>query len=116
MQGLPAAYSRVRDPLADTSARQQRGRRIFDRNCSSCHGWNGQGGGPDAFALIPAPADLEWLRSTPKNRADPYLYWTISEGGKQFETDMPAFKDKLSKNEMWSVIAYIRAGMPRATP
>ena len=116
MHGLPAAYNRVRDPSVDTSAKQQRGRRTFERNCSSCHGWNGEGGGPEAFALVPAPADLEWLRSTPKNRAGPYLYWTISEGGKEFESDMPAFKGKLSKSEIWSVIAYIRAGMPRATP
>ena len=116
MHGLPTGYSQIRDPLADTSARQQHGRRVFERNCSSCHGWNGQGGGPEAFALVPAPADLEWLRGTPKKRADPYLFWTISDGGEQFESNMPAFKGRLSKNDIWSVIAYIRAGMPRATP
>ena len=66
--------------------------------------------------MVPAPADLEWLRNTPKARADPYMYWTISEGGREFESEMPAFKGKLSKNEIWSVISYIRAGLPRATP
>jgi mono/diheme cytochrome c family protein len=116
MHGLPRAYRSVRDPLPDTPAKLQRGRMIFERNCSSCHGWNGQGGGPGAFALVPAPADLEWLRNTPKQRADPYIYWTISEGGREFESDMPAFKGKLSKSDIWSVIAYIRAGLPRATP
>ena len=116
MHGLPRAYRSVRDPVPDTSAKLQRGRMIFERNCSSCHGWNGQGGGPGAFALVPAPADLEWLRNTPKQRADPYIYWTISEGGREFESDMPAFKGKLSKSDIWSVIAYIRAGLPRATP
>jgi mono/diheme cytochrome c family protein len=116
MHGLPRAYSAVHDPSPDTKAKLRRGRMVFERNCSSCHGWNGQGGGPGAFALVPAPADLEWLRNTPKKRADPYIYWTISEGGREFESDMPAFKNKLSRNDLWAVIAYIRAGMPRATP
>jgi mono/diheme cytochrome c family protein len=26
---------------------------------------------------------------------------------------MPAFKDKLSSKDMWAVIAYVRAGLPR---
>ena len=44
---------------------------------------------------------------------EPYLYWTIAEGGRQFESDMPAFKDRLAKKDIWAVIAYIRAGLPR---
>ena len=116
MHGLPGPYATTRDPAPDTKAKLRRGRLVFDRNCSSCHGGNGEGGGPGAFAMVPAPADLEWLRNTPKARADPYMYWTISEGGREFESEMPAFKGKLSKNEIWSVISYIRAGLPRATP
>lgn len=116
MHGLPRTYRSVRDPLPDNGAKLRRGRFVFERNCSSCHGWNGQGGGPGAFALVPAPADLEWLRNTPKDRAEPYMFWTISEGGREFESDMPAFKGNLSKNDIWSVIAYIRAGLPRSTP
>jgi mono/diheme cytochrome c family protein len=44
------------------------------------------------------------------------MYWSIAEGGSQFESDMPAFKDSLSKDDMWSVIAYIRAGFPHRSP
>jgi mono/diheme cytochrome c family protein len=29
---------------------------------------------------------------------------------------MPAFKDKLSRKDMWAVIAYVRAGLPRKSP
>ncbi len=43
---------------------------------------------------------------------DEYLLWTISEGGKPFETDMPAFKDVLTPEEIWQVIAFMRAGFP----
>lgn len=116
MIGLPRSYATARDPLPDTRAKLSRGAAVFDRHCSSCHGWNGRGTGPEAFALVPAPADLEWLANTPKGRSEPYMYWAIAEGGRQFELDMPAFKGALSKKEIWSVIAYVRAGMPRRSP
>lgn len=116
MQGVPRQYIAARDPLPDTREKLRRGARVFERHCSACHGWNGQGGGPEAFALVPAPADLEWLRNTPKSRADPYIYWSIAEGGRQFESDMPAFKRTLPKRDIWSVIAYIRAGLPQSSP
>jgi mono/diheme cytochrome c family protein len=46
---------------------------------------------------------------------DEYLLWTISDGGKQFDSGMPAFKDKLSRDDIWRVIAYMRAGFPNAS-
>ena len=116
MQGIPKPYATARDPSPDTKAKLRSGAIVFDRHCSSCHGWTGQGTGPEAFALVPAPADLEWLARTPKRRSDPYMYWSVAEGGSQFESDMPAFKDRLSTKDRWAVIAYIRAGLPRATP
>jgi mono/diheme cytochrome c family protein len=115
MRGVPAPYA-MHDPRSDTMAKLERGRAVFDRNCAACHGSSGQGTGPDAFAQVPAPADLEWLARTPKGRSEPYMYWTIAEGGQAFESEMPAFKGKLSRKDMWSVIAYIRAGLPHRAP
>jgi|SRR6476661_8653461 len=113
MSGIPAPYTAARDPAPDTIEKVRRGRMLFDNNCTSCHGWTGNGGGPEAFALVPAPADLEWLTRSPKERSEAYMNWTIAEGGRQFDSDMPAFKERLSKEDIWAVIAYIRAGMPR---
>jgi len=39
------------------------------------------------------------------------MYWTIAEGGQWLGSDMPSFKGTLSRNDIWSVIAYIRAGL-----
>lgn len=116
MHGVPKPYTSLRDPLPDTRAKLNRGRVIFDRHCAACHGWTGRGTGPDAFAQVPAPADLEWLAGTPKNRAEPYMYWTVAEGGRRFESEMPAYKGTLSRRDMWSVTAYVRAGLPRSSP
>ena len=116
MRGVPVDYRYQRDPRIDTAIKIRQGQAVLDRHCAACHGWTGQGTGPEAFALVPAPADLEWMAHTPKDKAEPYLYWTIADGGKEFESDMPAFKGTLKKNEIWAVIAYIRAGMPRRMP
>ena len=116
MHGVPGAYAAMRDPSRDTRAKLEHGRLVFDRNCAACHGWSGQGTGPEAFAQVPAPADLEWLASTPRDRAQPYMYWTIAEGGRTFESEMPAYRDKLSRKDIWAVIAYLRAGMPHRSP
>lgn len=113
MHGLPAAYARLKDPSADSAAKLGRGAGLFARHCASCHGRTGQGSGPEAFALVPAPADLEWMKGMPRARVQPYMYWAIAEGGEAFGSDMPAFKGELSRTEMWAVIAYIRAGLPR---
>jgi mono/diheme cytochrome c family protein len=47
---------------------------------------------------------------------DPYLLWTISDGGGTFGTKMPAFKDVLSKQQIWQIVAYLRAGFPVVGP
>jgi len=116
MHGVPRPYAAMRDPLPDTKAKLERGQAIFDRHCAACHGWTGQGTGPEAFAQVPAPADLEWLARTPKNRSESYMYWTVAEGGQSVESEMPDFKRTLPKKDIWAVIAYIRAGLPRRSP
>ena len=116
MYGVPSPYRGARDPRADTAAKLWRGRAVFDQQCASCHGWSGQGDGPEAFVLVPAPADLEWLARKPKSQSQAYIYWSIAEGGRRFDSEMPAFKQSLSKEDIWAVTAYVRAGMPHASP
>jgi mono/diheme cytochrome c family protein len=116
MQGVPAPYDTMRDPEPLNEAKLRRGAALFERQCSSCHGWSGAGGGSEGFFLVPAPADLEWLARTQKDRSEPYIYWSIAEGGGAFESEMPAFKETLSKEDIWSLTAYLRSGMPYAAP
>jgi mono/diheme cytochrome c family protein len=116
MNGVPAPYTGMRDPYPDTQKKIRRGRMLFDTHCTGCHGWTGAGAGPEAFALVPAPADLEWLAKSPRTRSEPYIYWSVAEGGDRFDSDMPAFKDRLSKEDMWAVVAYVSAGLPRNSP
>lgn len=116
MHGVPAPYGAMRDPTPDTPAKLRRGAVLFDQHCASCHGWSGQGTGPEASFLVPSPADLEWLARTPEGKANPYIYWSIAEGGRAYNSEMPAFRGTLSKGDIWALTAYLRAGMPHASP
>jgi hypothetical protein len=68
MYGVPSPYDAVRDPTPDNDEKLRRGAALFDRQCSSCHGWSGRGTGPEGFFLVPAPADLAWLAQTPRRK------------------------------------------------
>ena len=86
---------------------------VYDSNCASCHGPNGAGDGEAVKGLNPPPGNLVWLSQMPMVEWDPFMHWTVAEGGAQFGTAMPAFKDTLSMDDIWAVVAYIQARMPR---
>lgn len=113
MGGVPAPYAEAANPLPHTDATLERGAAVYAANCASCHGATGLGDGPAARTLQPQPANLAWLSNMPMSRWDPFMYWTIAEGGAQFGTGMPAFKNRLSKDDIWAVTAYIQAHLPQ---
>jgi hypothetical protein len=41
--------------------------------------------------------------------SDAYLFWRISDGGAQFSTAMPAWKDALDEQTRWDLINYVQA-------
>ena len=63
------------------------------------------GDGPSAASLDPAPAPVA---HTSTMLADGYLYWRIAEGGAEFKSTMPGWKNSLSESEIWALIAYMR--------
>jgi mono/diheme cytochrome c family protein len=79
------------------------GAQLFEQNCASCHGENGKGDGPQAAGLsIPNLTDQEFMAG--KSAQD--FYQAISLGvGEQ----MPAFGEKLSEADIWSLADYTRS-------
>src|SRR6056297_96804 len=110
--GIPAAYEAARSNINVDKDAIATGGKIYAANCASCHGKTGDGDGEAGKSLTPSPALLSFLIERPIS-VDPYLLWTISDGGEQFGTDMPGFTDKLSRDEIWKVVAYMRAGFPK---
>ncbi|HWF75601.1 MAG TPA: c-type cytochrome [Caulobacteraceae bacterium] len=113
MSGVPAPYDTYRNPLPKDQAVIRHGAAVYAANCATCHGDRGHGDGPAAANLNPRPADLAWISAMPMGRWDPFMYWTIAEGGARLDTAMPSFKTSLSKNDIWSVIAYVQSELPQ---
>lgn len=112
-EGVPEAYRGQSSTIVINEKTIGEGAELYAQHCASCHGPTGQGDGEAGRSLSPSPALLAHMIRTPM-AVDEYLFWTISEGGSQFETDMPAHKDKLQADEIWKVIAFMRAGFPEA--
>jgi mono/diheme cytochrome c family protein len=111
--GVPAPYAAMTNPAARTGATVRRGAKIYAANCVSCHGTSGQGDGRTGRNLSPPPGNLVWLSQMPVSRWDPFMYWTVAEGGTAFGTAMPAYKETLSTEDIWAVIAYVEARLPQ---
>ena len=101
---VPDEYAELKIPdISDTDI--SKGGELYVKFCVSCHGDGGMGDGPAAAALDPAPAPVAHTSSM---LSDGYLYWRIAEGGAEFKSTMPAWKDSLNTDEIWAVIAYMR--------
>ncbi|MDH3690228.1 MAG: cytochrome c [Gammaproteobacteria bacterium] len=109
--GTPLEYRGQWNPLALTPDVVRAGGLLYQEQCAVCHGAQGMGDGEAAKALNPSPALLAYMIQMPMS-VDEYLMWSIAEGGKQFGTDMPAFKRTLSPEDIWKIVAYMRGGFP----
>ncbi len=111
-EGVAKAYLGASNPLPKTPETLQAGSHLYAEKCASCHDASGMGGGAAGLALYPSPALLAHLVRMP-SRVDEYLLWAIADGGEPFATNMPAFKDDLSDEQIWQIITYMRAGFPK---
>jgi mono/diheme cytochrome c family protein len=102
----PAAFDE-RSPLAAVREAAARGKTIFGTNCTRCHGPEGKGNGPDSDHAADLTDDL-------RDSINPegVLFYKVWNGhAVQLRTridDMPAFKDALSRDDVWAVVEYLK--------
>ena len=80
-----------------------RGKAVYTVECLPCHGEHGRGDGPDGFSLDPSPSDLTADRVV--RQRDGTLFFRISEG----HEGMPPFAPRLSDEQRWAVVNYLRS-------
>jgi mono/diheme cytochrome c family protein len=112
--GVPAAYEGAKSSLPSSPQNIAAGGRLYAEHCAGCHGKDGMGGGEPARAVSPSPALLAYMIRRPIS-VDEYLLWAISDGGKQFGSEMPDFKGQLGRDDIWRVIAFMRAGFGKTS-
>jgi mono/diheme cytochrome c family protein len=100
---LPPNADDEKSPLTATPAVLNAGKALFKKNCERCHGPEGIGDGPDADPEYMADMDLTNPKRAERN-SDGVVFYKIWNGRKK--PKMPAFKDELTKEQAWSIVAY----------
>jgi len=107
------------DPRADPRdpARLALGVKVYAQHCAACHGAKLEGQ-PDWTKRLPSgrlPAPPHNDTGHTWHHTDGVLF-AITKSGlvppyapKGYESDMPAFGGKLSDNEIWAVLAFIKS-------
>ena len=103
---IPPGGRDEKSPLSSVADAATRGKALYVSNCARCHGPDGKGSGPPDYA-----ADLtDELRI--ELNTEGVLFYKIWNGHAiQLRTqvdDMPAFQGKLSKDEVWAVVEYLK--------
>ena len=108
---VPAQMKKVQNPVPANHEAIGAGMMVYMDRCQSCHGENGDGKGPKAEQLSIAPANFTDARVMSAN-TDGELFWKITKGRRP----MPAFRQKLTDEERWQLVVYIRTLAPKAQP
>ena len=104
----PEAKARV-NPVEASEAALLKGRALFQKHCTSCHGDKGKGDGPaERFSnelptdLTDAAAQARWTEGE--------IFWKISTGRREHaDVIMPALANKVpSEEDRWKVVLFVR--------
>lgn len=103
---LPKAKA-LKNPVATDSDAAARGGSIYKGRgtCVLCHGARGTGDGDMSSMFNPPPRNFKekiWQSA----RTDGEIFWAIKYGT---EEGMPRFEGKLSDEEMWALVTYVRS-------
>lgn len=109
----PARAAKKKNPIPADAASIALGKKLYAKECASCHGAKGLGDGPSAKDLERPAGNL----ADPKmwKQTDGELYWKTTEGNKP----MPNFGQLLSDEQRWHIVNYLRtlaAKPPSAAP
>jgi mono/diheme cytochrome c family protein len=99
----PESSAKVKNPVKSDENSLKEGKELFSQQCKSCHGPKGKGDGPKAEKIDISCGDF--TGDDMGKQTDGELFWKTTEGRKP----MPSFKEKMSDNERWTVINYVRS-------
>lgn len=102
----------ISTPVYAAQGNAENGKKVYEKRCAWCHGWEGAGDGPAAERLNPPPRDftsaMYKIKTTPFDEMLPNeedVFRMINDG--MPDTSMPGWKDILSEQERWDLVAYV---------
>ena len=102
--GNPEAR-KIKNPVAPTAASIKTGEGVFKKYCAFCHNADGKGDGPLApkDSHPPSLVDDKWGHGS----SDGEIFAVIQNGAGP-TSKMKGFKGKLTDQDIWHVINYLR--------
>jgi mono/diheme cytochrome c family protein len=109
----PATERARANPVPESPEALARGRALFERHCTACHGPEGRGDGPASTEARDLTDPAVEARLT-----DGEVFWKIGTGRKKDgERTMPAFARQIKTEDRWKLVRYVRSlAGPAATP
>lgn len=102
---LPPNAAETKNPDKVDDKLLATGRAVYKDKCQRCHGSAGLGDGPDADSEHQEDMDLTNPKRADRN-VDGVVYYKVLNGRRK--PKMPAFKDELTPDQIWSVVAYVQ--------
>ena len=88
-----------------------KGLQSYHARCVECHGAPGISPSPAALGMTPAPANLV---QTAREWSAAEIRWVVTHGIKM--TGMPAWKYRMTDDEIWQVVAFVKHRLPYLMP
>lgn len=103
----PPGAAKSENPVERSSASIAQGRTLYLDRCADCHGKKCRGDGSGGADLECRPSDL--TTEAVSAQSDGTLFWKLTEGRRP----MPAYGRKLSEEQRWHVVNYLRSLAPK---
>jgi mono/diheme cytochrome c family protein len=104
---IPPGGPNEKSPLSAEPRTIARGKALYAANCARCHGPEGKGSGPDSAYAADLTDELRVELNT-----EGVLFYKIWNGrlsyGKGPRQDMPPFEGKLGKDQVWTLVEYLK--------
>jgi mono/diheme cytochrome c family protein len=101
-----AARGQIVNPVPPAAKSIAAGAQLYQKYCKACHGEDATGDGPLAPKDVHPPnlRDAEWKYGA----SDGEIFVNIRDGiGPKF--DMKSWKSRMTTNEIWNVVNYLRS-------
>ncbi len=102
----------MKNPVQATAQSIAAGKELYTKNCRSCHGADAKGDGP-MKPKDSEPSDLtdaQWSRGS----TDGEIFAVVRDGaGPQFV--MRGYKSRMTEQEIWNLVNYLRSLAPKKT-
>jgi mono/diheme cytochrome c family protein len=106
-----ADAAKLKNPVKPTPESIAAGKKIYDTQCTSCHGETGKGDGKMAASITGTKpsdlADTSWKHGS----SDGEIFTLIRDGSKG--TGMRGYATKLKTDDIWNVVNYLRTLAPK---